>query len=90
MWSEDVHLASKDQRKVAKPSEGKAAVPARKASPSIMKNVVIGFGANLNVYQTVLRSAFLWLASGDQVRARTSNRVFDDIRDKRGKDEADE
>lgn len=90
MWSEYVHLASKDQRKVAKPSEGKAAVPARKASPSIMKNMVIGFGASLNGYQTMLWCAFLRLTPCDQVRARTSNRVFYDICDKRGKDEADE
>lgn len=89
MWSENVQLASKDQRKVAKSSEGKAAVPTREASPSIMKNMVIGFGANFNGHQTMLRGAFLRLAPCDQVRARTSNRVFHNICDKRGKDEAD-
>lgn len=55
-----------------------------------MKNMVIGFGANLNGYQAMLRGAFLRLAPRDQVRARASNRVFNDICDKRGEDEADE
>lgn len=54
VWSKDVHLPSKNQCQISQPAESKAAVPARKTPPSIVENMMIGFGANVDRDQSML------------------------------------
>lgn len=67
------------QSQKSQPTERKAGMAARKASPAIMQHMVIFFRTNSNGDQSVLRTTLLRLAACNEVWSWTSNRVFDNI-----------
>lgn len=77
------------QCQIPQSTKGKGAVTARKASPAIMKNMVVCFGAGVDSDQSMLRGTLFWLAACDQVRSWSSNCVFDHIRQKCSQHDAD-
>lgn len=61
------------QCQIPQSTESKAAVTARKTSPTIVKNVVICLGAGADSDQSMLRGTIFWLAASDQVRSWSSH-----------------
>lgn len=70
------------QCQISQSTKSKGAVTAGKASPAIMKNMVVCFGAGVDSDQSMLRGTLFWLAASDQVWSWSSNCVFDHIRQK--------
>ena len=62
---------------------------ARKASPAIVKDVVVCLGAGVDSDQSMLRGTLFRLAASDQVRSWSSNCIFDHIRQKSSQHDAD-
>ena len=77
------------QCQISQSTKSKGAVTAGKASPAIMKNMVLCFAAGVDSDQSMLRGTLFWLAASDQVWSWSSNCVFDHIRQKGSQHDAD-
>ena len=62
---------------------------ARKASPAIMKCMVVCFGAGVDGDEGMLGGTDFRLAASDQVRSRSSDCILDHVRKKRSQHDTD-
>ncbi|ELQ43512.1 hypothetical protein OOU_Y34scaffold00148g15 [Pyricularia oryzae Y34] len=82
-------LPRQEQRRVAQPGKRKARVPARKAPPPVVQQVVLLFGADGPVDEAVLRGPGPGLAAGEQVWPRPADGVLDHVGEERRQHQAD-
>ena len=85
-----MQLACKEERKVSQTGKCEAAVTAGETAPSILQGMRICLCADIDRHQEMLWSAFLRLASSNEIRSRSPNCILDDIREDGRKGNADQ
>ena len=82
-----MQLSSEEEGEVSETGKGEGRVAGGEASPSIMERVVRSLGADVDGDERVGGCAFRGLATGDKVRAWTTDGVFDNVGDEGCKDD---